>query len=157
MLWLSSGSGLFLFRVPRWGWRPMFFIGGLPALLGLFVRFRGERIGRCGETRQIELGNLGSRNRLALEMVSLYDSHDDDDELASHGTKICIRLSCSGSGMGPDEARVITAISMVGAIPWRTVVGFLSDQFGRRRSMVAALVCAVALVPLWAYAQRSRG
>src|ERR671939_1525786 len=25
---------------PRWGWRPMFFIGGLPALLALFVRVR---------------------------------------------------------------------------------------------------------------------
>src|SRR5437588_12644243 len=30
----------FYFVFPRWGWRPMFFIGGLPALLGLFVRFR---------------------------------------------------------------------------------------------------------------------
>src|SRR6266403_1153569 len=25
---------------PKWGWRPMFFIGGLPALLALFVRAR---------------------------------------------------------------------------------------------------------------------
>src|SRR5438874_4380839 len=25
---------------PKWGWRPMFFIGGLPALLALFVRFK---------------------------------------------------------------------------------------------------------------------
>src|SRR5438876_5540831 len=25
---------------PRWGWRPMFFIGGLPALLAIFVRLR---------------------------------------------------------------------------------------------------------------------
>src|SRR5260221_4249447 len=25
---------------PRWGWRPMFFIGGLPALLAIFVRFK---------------------------------------------------------------------------------------------------------------------
>ena len=25
---------------PRWGWRPMFFIGGLPALLTLFIRAR---------------------------------------------------------------------------------------------------------------------
>src|SRR5947209_3464957 len=24
--------------LPRWGWRPMFFIGGLPALLALYVR-----------------------------------------------------------------------------------------------------------------------
>src|SRR5438067_7289143 len=30
----------FFFVFPKWGWRPMFFIGGLPALLALFVRFK---------------------------------------------------------------------------------------------------------------------
>ena len=30
----------YFFVFPRWGWRPLFFIGGLPALLALFVRFR---------------------------------------------------------------------------------------------------------------------
>src|SRR5207253_2207500 len=29
----------YFFVFPKWGWRPMFFIGGLPALLALFVRF----------------------------------------------------------------------------------------------------------------------
>ena len=29
----------YFFVFPRWGWRPLFFIGGLPALLALFVRF----------------------------------------------------------------------------------------------------------------------
>src|SRR5215831_10620465 len=28
----------YFFVFPRWGWRPMFFIGGLPALLAIFVR-----------------------------------------------------------------------------------------------------------------------
>ncbi|MDQ6769350.1 MAG: MFS transporter, partial [Gemmatimonadota bacterium] len=28
----------YFFVFPRWGWRPMFFIGGAPALLALFVR-----------------------------------------------------------------------------------------------------------------------
>ncbi|HMJ18236.1 MAG TPA: MFS transporter, partial [Gemmatimonadaceae bacterium] len=32
----------FFFVFPRWGWRPMFFIGGLPALLAIFVRYRVE-------------------------------------------------------------------------------------------------------------------
>src|SRR3977135_1612434 len=30
----------YFFLFERWGWRPMFFIGGLPALLALFVRFK---------------------------------------------------------------------------------------------------------------------
>src|SRR6266850_1235071 len=28
----------YFFVFPRWGWRPMFFIGGLPALLAIYVR-----------------------------------------------------------------------------------------------------------------------
>src|SRR6202041_3182824 len=35
---LAAISYFFLFQ--RWGWRPLFFLGGLPALLALFVRFR---------------------------------------------------------------------------------------------------------------------
>src|SRR5437016_2514296 len=30
----------YLFVFPRWGWRPLFFIGGLPALLALYVRLQ---------------------------------------------------------------------------------------------------------------------
>src|SRR5438270_8579443 len=30
----------YLFLFERWGWRPLFFLGGLPALLALFVRMR---------------------------------------------------------------------------------------------------------------------
>ncbi len=28
----------YLFLFPRWGWRPLFFLGGIPALLALYVR-----------------------------------------------------------------------------------------------------------------------
>ena len=55
-------------------------------------------------------------------------------------------------GMGPTQRAVITAISMVGAILGGLLGGLLSDRIGRRRAMVAALVSAAALVPLWAYA-----
>jgi SHS family lactate transporter-like MFS transporter len=40
----SLGSVLaalcYLFLFNKWGWRPMFFLGGLPALLAIFVRLR---------------------------------------------------------------------------------------------------------------------
>ena len=40
---------------PRWGWRPMFFIGGLPALLALFVRFRVKESEVWEKTQHAEL------------------------------------------------------------------------------------------------------
>jgi SHS family lactate transporter-like MFS transporter len=54
--------------------------------------------------------------------------------------------------MKPTERAAITAISMVGAICGGTLVGYLSDRLGRRRAMITSLICAIAVVPLWAYA-----
>jgi SHS family lactate transporter-like MFS transporter len=72
---------------------------------------------------------------------------------ASHGTQDMFPTFLQRQwGMGPAERAVVTAISMVGAFLGGLLMGLLSDRFGRRRAMIAALVSAVALVPLWAYA-----
>ncbi len=41
----------YLLVFPHWGWRPLFFIGGLPALLALFVRARVQESEVWRETR----------------------------------------------------------------------------------------------------------
>src|SRR5437588_3572558 len=48
----------YFFVFPRWGWRPMFFIGGLPALLALFVRFKVKESAVWQKTRAQSWGNL---------------------------------------------------------------------------------------------------
>ena len=71
----------------------------------------------------------------------------------SHGTQDMFPTFLQRQwGMKPTQRAVITAISMVGAICGGTLVGFLSDRFGRRRSMIVAFIFAIAVVPLWAYA-----
>src|SRR5437867_4654731 len=45
---------------PRWGWRPLFFIGGLPALLALFVRFQVKESEVWRKTRHESWGDLGT-------------------------------------------------------------------------------------------------
>ena len=47
---------------------------------------------------------------------------------------------------------MLTAFSMVGAICGGTLFGLFSDRWGRRRAMVVALLAAVLVVPLWAFA-----
>src|SRR5438874_8357095 len=49
----------YFFVFPRWGWRPLFFIGGLPALLALFVRARVKESDVWRETRQEDWSGLG--------------------------------------------------------------------------------------------------
>ena len=146
-------SGCFFFVFPRWGWRPMFFIGGLPALLGLFVRFKVKESEVWQKTRQTSWSNLGreicSHWKLFLYLTLLMMMMN----FASHGTQDMFPTFLKRYwSRSPTQVAAITAISMVGAILGGTLVGFLSDRFGRRRAMAAALVCAILCVPLWAYA-----
>ncbi len=143
----------FFFVFPRWGWRPMFFIGGLPALLGVFVRFRVKESEVWEKTRQSSWRNLGreicSHWKLFLYLTVLMMMMN----FASHGTQDMFPTFLQRQwGMRPTQRAAITAISMVGAILGGLLIGWLSDRFGRRRTMVAAFLCAIALVPLWAYA-----
>src|SRR5581483_10325450 len=49
----------YFFVFPRWGWRPLFFIGGLPALLALFVRFKVKESEVWKKTKHESWGQLG--------------------------------------------------------------------------------------------------
>jgi MFS transporter, SHS family, lactate transporter len=143
----------FYFVFPRWGWRPMFFIGGLPALLGLFVRFKVKESEVWQKTRQHSWSSLGreicSHWKLFLYLTLLMMMMN----FASHGTQDMFPTFLQRHwGMRPTQRAVVTAISMVGAICGGTLIGYLSDRFGRRRAMIVSLVCAIAVVPLWAYA-----
>src|SRR5436189_1800343 len=49
----------YFFVFPKWGWRPMFFIGGLPALLALFVRYRVKESAVWQKVRHETWSGLG--------------------------------------------------------------------------------------------------
>ncbi|HEU4643667.1 MAG TPA: MFS transporter [Gemmatimonadaceae bacterium] len=143
----------YFFVFPRWGWRPLFFIGGLPALLALFVRYRVKESEVWERTRHHNWRDLGreivSHWKLFLYLVLLMTMMN----FVSHGTQDMYPTFLQrGWKFGPEMRAVVTAVSMVGAIVGGIVVGHWSDRIGRRRAIVIALVCAVALIPLWAYA-----
>src|SRR5947199_445793 len=77
----------YFFVFPRWGWRPMFFIGGLPALLALFVRYQVHESEVWERTRHKDWGSLGraivSHWKLFLYLTLLMAGMN----LVSHGTQ----------------------------------------------------------------------
>jgi SHS family lactate transporter-like MFS transporter len=138
---------------PTWGWRPMFFIGGLPALLALFVRYRVKESAVWQKTRQENWRGLGgaimSNWKLFLYLTALMMMMN----FASHGTQDMYPTFLKEQrGFSPREVAVIAIIYNVGALLGGIMFGQLSDWFGRRRGMMTALALAMALVPLWAYA-----
>ncbi|HEX7531349.1 MAG TPA: MFS transporter [Pyrinomonadaceae bacterium] len=136
---------------PRWGWRPMFFIGGLPALLAIFVRLRVKESEVWKKTRHETWGGLGrgiaSHWKLFIYLVLLMMMMN----FVSHGTQdMYPTLLKRAWHFSPQKVAVVTAFTMVGAIIGGLLFGRLSDRFGRRRSMIAALFCAIFVIPLWA-------
>jgi SHS family lactate transporter-like MFS transporter len=143
----------YLFVFPRWGWRPLFFIGGLPALLALFVRMRVKESEVWEKTKRATWRHLGrsiaTQWKLFLYMTLLMTTMN----LASHGTQDMYPTFLQRQwGFSPAHRSIVTAISMVGAIIGGTLAGLLSDRLGRRKLIVSSLMFAVIVVPLWAYA-----
>jgi SHS family lactate transporter-like MFS transporter len=128
----------------------MFFIGGLPALLAIFVRFRVKESRVWEKTRHENWGQLGraiaSHWKLFLYLVLLMMMMN----FVSHGTQdMYPTLLKRAWKFAPQKVAMVTAFTMVGAIAGGLLFGLLSDRFGRRRSMILALLCAVLVIPLW--------
>ncbi len=143
----------FFFLFERWGWRPLFFLGGLPALLALFVRVRVKESEvwqkSKGESWSGIGGSLLGHWKLFLYLVLLMAGMN----FASHGTQDMYPTFLQRFWhMDAHKRSLISAISMIGAIFGGVVIGLFSDRIGRRRAMIVALLAAILVTPLWAYA-----
>ncbi len=142
----------YYFVFPRWGWRPLFFIGGIPALLALFVRYHVKESEVWEKNRHASWGQYGraivSQWKIFLYLTVLMAMMN----FASHGTQDMYPTFLErGWGFGPEKRSLVTAVSMVGAIAGGILFGLLSDRWGRRRTMVLAFVLAILVIPLWAF------
>jgi len=148
----------YFFVFPRWGWRPMFFIGGVPALLAVFVRFRVEESEVWQRTKHKDWSSLGrgisSHWKLFLYLTLLMAGMN----FVSHGTQDMYPTFLQRDwGFSPQKRAALTAFSMIGAIIGGVTFGYLSDRIGRRRSIVIALVLAILMIPLWAFSPSLTG
>jgi SHS family lactate transporter-like MFS transporter len=143
----------FFLLFDRWGWRPLFFLGGLPALLALFVRTQVKESAVWEKRKQHNWAGLWrailGQWKLFLYLTLLMSMMN----FASHGTQDMYPTFLQRHWhYSPMRRSLVAAISMLGAISGGILVGYLSDRFGRRKSIVAALAGAICVVPLWAYA-----
>jgi SHS family lactate transporter-like MFS transporter len=143
----------YFFVFPRFGWRAMFFIGGLPALLSLFVRARVKESDAWHEHRMADWSSyaraVGANWRRFVYLVALMAMMN----MISHGTQDMYPTFLQHQRQfTPQDTALVTIVAMLGAIGGGVSFGLLSDRIGRRRAMVSATLAGVLLVPLWVFA-----
>jgi MFS transporter, SHS family, lactate transporter len=133
---------------PGNAWRIMFFIGGLPALLSLFIRARVKESEAWHEHRM----DWAAYRRLLFQhwrrfvyLVLLITMMS----FMSHGTQDMYPTLLTTIGYSKTRIADVTMLSMVGAVLGGLAFGHYSDRSGRRRSMISASTCALLVLPLW--------
>ncbi|MDD1479924.1 MFS transporter [Burkholderia thailandensis] len=134
------------------GWRGMFMIGVLPALLVLYVR---AKVPESPAWRQMEkrarpslVSTLKQNWKLSIYAVVLMTAFN----FFSHGTQdLYPTFLREQHHFDPHTVSWITIVLNVGAIAGGLTFGWLSEHIGRRRAIFIAALIALPVLPLWAF------
>ena len=132
------------------GWRGMFMVGVLPALLVFYIRRTVPESPTWKPTtaRSNTLAVLKSHWRLGIYAVLLMTAFN----FFSHGTQDLYPTFLQVQhGFSPHEVGLIAVIYNIGAIIGGISFGSMSERFGRRRIIIIASLLSLAVLPLWAF------
>jgi SHS family lactate transporter-like MFS transporter len=157
---LQSGypTGYFLASIvygvlfPYIGWRGMFMVGVLPALLVLYVR---AHVPESPAWKQMEkrprpsLGATLQQNwKLTIYAIVLMTAFN----FFSHGTQdLYPTFLREQHHFDPHTVSWITIVLNLGAIVGGLSFGAISERIGRRRAIFIAALIALPVLPLWAF------
>ena len=141
---------------PFFGWRGLFVIGALPALLVLYIRagVPESPVWQRNKERRRHLppdirGFIRQHGALFIHVVLLMTAFN----YMSHGTQDLYATFLERQrGFGVSEKSMIAIIYAIGAICGGTVIGFFSQRWGRRRAIIFCAVCGMLLIPAWVFA-----
>src|SRR5215467_2751661 len=138
--------------VPYFGWRAIFFVGGLPALLALFIRAKVKESEVWERTHRKDWGQLWVTIRSNLKVFAYLVLFLTCMGFCGHGTQdmypTFLKTQRGFSGQG---AAVMTMIANLGALVGGVLVAVTSDRLGRRRAIACGLTLAVLVIPLWVF------
>jgi SHS family lactate transporter-like MFS transporter len=138
---------------PHFGWRGLFVAGAAPALLVIFIRLRVPESPAWQRHKEKALSvarpfseTVRQHWRLFLYAILLMTAFN----CMSHGTQdlypTFLQKQC---GLDVTQVRNVSIIYSLGAICGGTLFGALSQTWGRRRSIIAAALAGIVLIPAW--------
>ncbi|HEY3850270.1 MAG TPA: MFS transporter [Steroidobacteraceae bacterium] len=159
LLQVGYPSGFFLASLAvylfydRLGWRYMFVLGVVPAVLVFFIRMGIEESPawkvREKAPRASIASVLGREWKLAVYAIILMTAFN----FFSHGSQDAYPSFLKEQHhFDTHLTALLTAIGNIGAIVGGLFFGALSEKVGRRRSIVIAALLALPALPFWAFA-----
>jgi len=140
------------FVLPAWGWRAMFWVGGIPALLAFYIRYRVKESEAWEQHRaptvaailRTASGHWKIFSYLVLLMtLMMFLSHGTQD-LYPHFLKDVHALPVA-------TISYVVILYNIGAVIGSFSFGHLSERLGRRRTILLALALSLAVIPFWAF------
>ncbi len=140
---------------PHFGWRALFIVGALPALLVIYIRAHvpespvWERQRDSVKEASLGMGRMIRENwRLLIYAVLLMTAFN----YMSHGTQdLYPTFLQKQRGLSVNQTAPIAIIYNLGAICGGTILGFYSQRWGRRRTIIIAAVLGILLIPVWIF------
>lgn len=140
---------------PHFGWRGLFVAGAMPALLVLFIRTKVPESAAWARNRtkiaraaRPFTETVRTHWRLFLYTILLMTAFN----CMSHGTQdlypTFLQKQC---GLDVGDVRNVSVIYSLGAICGGTLIGALSQRWGRRRSIIVAASFGLVLIPAWMF------
>lgn len=148
------------FVFPRWGWRAVFFVGAVPALLTFWIRRSVEEPAIWQERRQSPaaggpgLGSLFSgplaRYTVALILMNAAALFAYWGFNSWNPAFLTLPPAQGGMGLSAQTMSTFIVLSQVGTWIGYVTFGFVSDRAGRKRTYVTYLLVAAVLMPIYA-------
>jgi MFS transporter, SHS family, lactate transporter len=138
--------------LPLWGWRAMFWVGGIPALLALYIRTKVPESEAWLEHKLPSMGAIlrstGAYWKQFLFLVVLMTLM----MFLAHGTQdLYPDFLKTAHHIAPSRVSYMAMLYNVGAIIGSVLFGQFSERAGRRRAMVAAMGLSLMVIPFWAF------
>jgi SHS family lactate transporter-like MFS transporter len=156
-----NGFALAGLHMPGIGWRGLFILGAIPALLVLYVQARVDEspVWLAAKARRAQpakgaiapapaSGQLLEFLPTFLFLVLLMTAFMS----FSHGTQdVYPTFLTVYAKLAPSTVGLIGVLYGFGSIAGGFVFGTLSEKWGRKRAIVTAALLSIPVIPLWAY------
>jgi SHS family lactate transporter-like MFS transporter len=159
---LQSGypCGFFLAALANWllvdhiGWRGLFIVGALPALLVLYIRRKVPESPvweeRKKQPREGVMDSMRGHWKLFVYLMLLMAAFN----MFSHGSQDMYPTFVQETlkiPAGSATAFLLTALLNLGALAGGLTFGSMSEKIGRRKAIIIAALLAIPVIPLWMY------